>query len=75
MSSPSSLSMNSSRPYETFIEKQQNNKDNNHQEKDEKYKEITEKNERLEKECLKFKIQIKNLEDKLNKIQEKEYKV
>ena len=42
---------------------------------DEKIKEIIERNERLENECLKFKIQIKNLEDKLAIKKEKEYSV
>ncbi len=82
MSSQISLSMNSSRPYESFVEKQQNinNKENNNlsekeKEKEDKLKELIEKNERLEKECLKFKIQVKNLEDKLQNFKEKEYKV
>ena len=79
MSSQISLSMNSSRPYETFVEKQNLNKENNNhhleKEKEEKLKEIIEKNERLEKECLKFQIQVKNLEGKLQIYKEKEYKV
>jgi len=67
--------MNSSRPYEAFVEKQIINKDNNNLEKEEKFKELVEKNERLEKECLKFQRQVKNLEDKLQIFKEKEYKV
>jgi len=70
--------MNSSRPYESFVEKQNINKDNNNQPekvKEEKLKELIEKNERLEKECLKFQIQVKSLEDKLQTHKEKEYKV
>jgi len=80
MNSLNSLSMNSSRPYEAFAEKQQNlNKENNsnylEKEKEEKFKELIDKNEKLEKECLKFQIQVKNLEDKLQTYKEKEYKV
>lgn len=77
MNSPFSLSMNSSRPYESFVEKQNLNKENIQveKEKDEKLKELLDKNERLEKECIKFQIQVKNLEDKLQKFKEKEYKV
>jgi uncharacterized protein (UPF0335 family) len=70
--------MNSSRPYESFVEKQNINKENNNQPdkvKEEKLKELIEKNERLEKECLKFQIQVKSLEDKLQTHKEKEYKV
>ncbi len=75
MSSPFSLSMNSSRRYE---EKQNINKEcinQNDKDKDEKLRELVDKNERLEKECLKFQIQVKNLEDKLQSLKEKDYKV
>lgn len=79
MSSQISLSMNSSRPYESFVEKQNINKENNNnqleKDKEEKLKELIEKNERLEKECLKFQIQVKSLENKLQTFKEKEYKV
>jgi len=73
MNSPFSLSMNSPRRYEerpiTI-----NNKEKD-KEKEEKYKELLDKNERLEKECLKFQMKVKGLEDKLQKIKETEYKV
>jgi hypothetical protein len=51
-----------------------NNKEKD-KEKEEKYKELLDKNERLEKECLKFQMKVKGLEDKLQKIKETEYKV
>jgi len=44
-------------------------------EKEEKIKELIEKNEKLEKDCLKFKLQIKSVEDKLKLKMEKEYVV
>jgi peptidoglycan hydrolase CwlO-like protein len=44
-------------------------------EKDEKIKDLAEKNDKLERECLKFQIQMKKLEDKLAVKQEKEYNV
>ncbi len=44
-------------------------------EKDDKIKELNEKNEKRENECLKFQIKLKTLEDKLTTKQEKEYNV
>jgi hypothetical protein len=44
-------------------------------EKEEKLQDITGRYEKLENECLKFKIQVKNLEDKLSTKKEKEYSV
>jgi len=44
-------------------------------EKEVKLEDMTERYEKLENECLKFKIQIKNLEDKLSAKKEKEYSV
>jgi hypothetical protein len=76
MNSPDSISisMNSSRPLETIKEKNTMYKELL-QEKEEKIKELSEKNEKYEKDCLKFQIQIKNLEEKIRIKQEKEYVV
>jgi hypothetical protein len=59
------ISMNSSRPYEV---KATINNENI-------LKEMIEKNDKLEKELLKYKIQIKNLEEKIKVKNEKEYVV
>jgi hypothetical protein len=72
--SSESLSMNSSRPYEARGERVQLYKEII-QEKDERIKELLERNEKLEKDSLKVKIQLKNTEDKLRIKSESEYKV
>ena len=75
MNTPENLSMNSSRPYEpSKMEKNLFYKELV-QEKEDKIKELTDKNEKLEKECLRFQIQLKTIEEKLKTQMEKEYKV
>ena len=80
-----SISMNSARPVPDL--KHENKHDLRHDshtekipftsynEMSEKYKEQLEKNQNLEKELLKNKIQMKNLEEKLNAKLEKDYTV
>ncbi len=63
--------MNSSRPL--FENKKE--KDILLQEKDDKIKELIDKNDKIEKDCVKLQIQIKGLEEKLKIKTEKEYKV
>lgn len=72
MNTSDNISMNSSRPYEPKLEKSINYKEMI-QDKEEKIKELSDKNEKLEKECLRFQIQLKTLEQKLKVKQEKEY--
>jgi len=66
------ITMNSPRPVQDFTDKMQYTSYN---EMSEKYKEQLEKNQNLEKELLKNKIQMKNLEEKLNAKLEKDYSV
>jgi hypothetical protein len=68
------LSMNGNRPVGELEKKEGVAKDTAG-EKDEKIKDLTEKNERLEKDFLKMQIQIKTLEDKLKIKTEKDYVV
>jgi hypothetical protein len=73
MNTPDSL--NSSRPYDTLKLDKYNLLKELLNEKEHKLKDLTEKNEKLEKDCLKFQIQIKNVEDKLKAKTEKDYVV
>jgi hypothetical protein len=74
MNNNDNISMNSSRPIETMKEKANLYKELL-LEKEEKIKELLEKNERLEKDCLKFQIHVRSLEDKLKTKNESQYVV
>lgn len=76
-STAENISMNSSRPYDHQVKPDKSNSILKEllNEKEERIKELNEKNERIEKDYLKLQIQLKNVEEKLKQKMEKEYVV
>lgn len=76
-STAENISMNSSRPYDHQVKPDKSSSILKEllNEKEERIKELNEKNERIEKDYLKLQIQLKSVEEKLKQKMEKEYVV